>query len=94
MNNMYRENTFYADQTFDQVSFERFSSQYELFSERFQRRYTGYKLDDRLLIRADSARTVNFKTLFSILKSNDLSLEKENEWMFDGEHKFLDGKES
>ena len=51
----------------------------------------GYYLDDLKRVRAGKyTRTVNFKHLMEVLKSNDEALLKDNEWMFEGDSKFLD----
>jgi hypothetical protein len=91
MTNLYRENKFYADKNFNQYSFKKYNAEYQYFSERFKAKYPGYKLDERLLVRPDTAKVINFEKLKSVLLSNNQQSLEENKWMFEGESKFLDG---
>ena len=53
--------------------------------------YPGYKVNESNEIVSDTAKTVNQIKLMEILLSKDEQLLKENEWIFDGDHRYLDG---
>ena len=88
MNNLYREDVFYADKFFTVMSLngpdgseER--KTFETFSQRFNRLYQGYMLDRTMhIIAKPETRTVNLKTVMNILKSKDAALWEESKWMF------------
>ena len=61
------------------------------FTEACELIYPGYKMDAASLIVPDTAKTVNYEKLKEILLSKDEQLLKENEWIFDGDHRYLDG---
>ena len=57
-------------------------SEYELFSDRCQRLYSHYDVDERLVFKPKpDTPTVNLKKLKEILLSKDLSRDKELDWM-------------
>lgn len=63
------------------------------YTQLFKNLYgTGYKVDSNQSIVATTARTLNFKNLIEILKSKDVKLWEQSQWMFDGEFRFLDGE--
>jgi hypothetical protein len=62
----------------------KFSDEYETFIERFNRLYEGYKLDENMLIRTDTARTVNLLELKSILLGPHLQQGDETPRSLDG----------
>ena len=41
----------------------------------------------------DKAKRISYSELIKILLSKDESVMKENEWIWDGENRFLDGKD-
>jgi hypothetical protein len=66
---------------------------YETFSYFFNKMYAGYKIRSAdQTVEPDTMKSINFNLLYSILKSRDESLLYDHKWMFDGEHRFLDGK--
>lgn len=96
--NMYREDAFYADKQFTFWSMagpdgteER--KTYEKFSERFLRLYPGYMLDKHMhVVAKPETPVINLKMLMSLLKSKDEALWNRSKWMFDPNHfRFLDG---
>jgi len=60
------------------------------YSEVFAEVHPGYKVDEKLRVEADTAKTVDFNVLRGMLLSKDLSvLEGDNAWIFDGDFRFL-----
>ena len=59
------------------------------YSEIFRKLYPGYICDSKQCVRAENAKTLNFKKQIDMLKSTDAS--KFEEWTFFGSHRFLDG---
>ena len=51
----------------------------------------GYTCDQLGRVVGAGARTLNLNTLRNILISTDESLFQQNEWIWDGEFRFLDG---
>lgn len=65
---------------------------YFTYSDMFRTKYPqGYKVDKLGRVAPTTARLLSFKQLTAILKSSDESLLTANEWMFDGDFRFLDG---
>lgn len=62
------------------------------FSQLFRQQYAGYGLDKNHCLIPTTARTVNFKNLINVLKSKDEKLFEQNQWIFDGEFRFLDSE--
>jgi len=95
LQNMYREDLFYADKqfTFWTNSLEGPGKEsFEKFSPRFKRLYPGYVLDDKMRIRArPETAVVNLQELVALLRSKDVKLWKKAEWIFENECKYLDG---
>lgn len=60
----------------------------EMFRKRFGNEYTT--LNDGTVV-ATTARTINCKNLYNMLRSKDESLFAANKWIFDGDFKFCDG---
>ena len=99
--NLYREDHYYADKGFLLWSLngpdgteER--KTFEKFSERFLRLYPSYMLDKnmRIVAKPDTA-VVNLKQLIYLLKSKSENLWERCRWMFDPDHfRFLDGEEN
>ena len=77
MNNLYREDKFYASKDMLHFSLtgpdgteER--KMYETYSERFRRIYPGYMLDKKMhVVAAPNTPVVNLKQLVALLKSKD-----------------------
>ena len=61
------------------------------YMERFNHSHPGYKLDQEGIVRPDTAITINFEDLKRVLLSRDEKDMVQNEWMFEGPSKFLDG---
>ena len=58
---------------------------YETFSFYFDKNFSGYKIRSAdQSVEPDTAQTINFELLYSILRSRDEDLLNSNEWMFDG----------
>ena len=65
---------------------------FEKFSERFQRIYQGYFLDNEMHVRASpGTKVVNLNDLVGLLKSKDRHLWEQAAWVWKNELKFLDG---
>jgi len=74
----------------DRYSTYKISDNYFKYSEIFSKVHPGYTVDDKLRVVADTAKTIDFNVLRSMLLSKDLKvLEGENSWMFDGDFRFL-----
>ena len=88
LQNLYREDLYYADAGFlywsltgPDGSDER--KTFETFSERFHRLYPGYMLDRHMHIVARPETTViNLKALTRLLKSKDAGIWERSKWMF------------
>ena len=78
LNNLYREDLFYADKTFLYWSMSNEGEGkegYETFSERFRRLFAGYILDKNMRVRpGPETKTINLKSLCKLLKSKDEQL--------------------
>ena len=88
---------FWTDQVYmtydcNYTSMVKWNDEYMTFRERFQSRYgnDGYVMNDMMLVRAGTAKRVDFGALWSTLRSNDGSLLESNAWMFEGDCKYLD----
>jgi len=99
LQNIYREDLFYADKGFlvwslngPDGSEERKS--FEKFSERFHRLYPDYMLDRHMhVVAKPDTPVINLKALMSLLKSKDAVLWERAKWMFDKNHfRYLDGE--
>ena len=97
--NMYRQDLFYADKGFLLLSCngpdgseER--KTFETFSERFHRLYPGYQLDRHMhIVAKPGTPVINLKMLMGLLKSKDGELWERCKWMFDPKHfRYLDGE--
>lgn len=87
---LYRMGVLFADREIDRFSTYKINEHYTKYSEIFPQVHPGYKLDDKLRCVADTAKTIDFNVLKSMLLSKDLSvLEGENGWMLDGDFRFL-----
>lgn len=95
LQNMYREDIFYADKNFvywttsltggDKAGFEN-------FSDRFRKLFPGYVLDSTMHIRAGpKTKTLNLQELMKLFNSSDEQQWKQNAWIFENERKYLDG---
>ena len=84
----------FFDKEMTHCSLAKFNDDFMTYTERFDFKYHlngGYYSDDLKRVRAGKdTKTVNFKHLMEVLKSSDESLLKDNEWMFEGDSKFLD----
>jgi len=97
LQNLFREDLFYADKEFTVWSLtgpdgseERKS--FKLFSEMFQELYPGYTLEPMEHIRAmPSTPVLNLEQLTALFKSKDAELWERNRWIFEREGVFLDG---
>lgn len=63
------------------------------YSQIFKEKCQGYRCLPDGTLEPTTARTVNLKQLFAVFKSKDEKVFEENQWMFDGQYRFLD-KES
>jgi len=76
--NLYREDIFYADKHFVHYSTNNNGEnkkEFENFSDRFQRLFPGYHLDSTMHIRADPGTvTLNLKELMKLFLSKDEAL--------------------
>ena len=89
-----RTGKLYGNKPCNCFSLERFSDEYETFSEKFNRYWKGYKIDSNGLIRADTAPTVDYDMIISLYLSKDLSLLEKHKEIFEKPSKYLDGKKS
>ena len=93
--NMYREDLFYADKNFVFWSTNNQGegkAGFETFSQRFKRLFPGYYLDSSMHIRAEPAtKTLNLKELMRLFLSKDEQLWQQSKWIFENERKYLDG---
>jgi hypothetical protein len=96
LQNLYREDLFYADKMFTAWTTNLDGpgkETMELFSDRFRRLYPGYMLDSKMRIRAKPETPVlNIDDLLYVLRSKDAKLWRESAWMFENCDKYLDGK--
>lgn len=71
---------------------------YFSYTDFIRKLYPNYTVDEKthLIMPDTSARSVDFNTLWKILRSTDRELMEgeENKWMFDGEVRFLDNKQN
>jgi hypothetical protein len=68
-------------------------SQFELYSDRYMRKFSHFNIDDQLRFTPnEKAKTINFDNLKNILLSTDLGLITEYEKLVSGNLKFLDSK--
>ena len=70
---------------------EKFDDNYMKYTERFNHSHPGFKFDHENFVRADTARSINFEDLRKVLLSQDEKDMVENDWMFEGPSKYLDG---
>ena len=89
---LFKQDKLYVAKDFNMFSTEKLHDKMFKFTESINTLYPGYKFDEKYLIRADTAKTVNLDQLLDILKSKDEELLKNNSWIFDGEARYLDGK--
>ena len=69
----------------DRFSINKYDDDYTRYSERIRQNYAGYAFDEHYILRATTAKVVNFKTYKNVLMSKDLSLVAEDgphAWMF------------
>jgi len=70
---------------------EKNPTEFELYSDRHERLYSNYVLDERLRMRpGPKTKVANFEEIKDILLSTDLSRDSELDWTNDG-LRFLDG---
>ena len=85
-----REDKVYTNQANDRYT-TRSQEGYYNYTEWFNKYNKGYELDEnQRVINLPETKTVNLSTLFEILKSHDPALLEANQWIFDGERRFLD----
>ena len=93
--NLFREDLFYADKQFTFWSLTLEGPKIETmekFSDRFRRLYPGYLLDGVMRIRAKPETPVlNINDLLFVLRSKDKKIWNDCAWMFQGCDKYLDG---
>jgi hypothetical protein len=66
-------------------------SEFELYSDRYVRKFSNYKINDGMMMTArENTPTINFLKLKSLLLSKDISRMTEYEALIAGENKFLD----
>ena len=95
INNLYREDLFYADEPFNHYSLtnEHAEGRFEKFSDRFRRLYPGYVLNSKMhIVACPETPVINLKRLMELLKSSDEELWQRSKWMFDGHYRYLDGE--
>jgi hypothetical protein len=85
-----REDRIFADNDCHLFTTER-KEGFKSYSEIFKAMYPGYKLDTKQRVVSDSAETISFQTLWTILKSKDQKLMDEAAKMFEGDSRFLNG---
>jgi len=94
LQNLYREDLFYADKQFTYwtTNLEGGNKEtYEKFSQRFRRLYPGYCLDKNMRVRAcPETKTLNMEFLMDLFRSKDETAWQKSAWMFEGDFKFLD----
>ena len=86
-----REDRIFADNDCHLFTVEK-QEGFKSYSEIFKAMYPGYKLDTMQRVVSDSADTICFKTLWSVLTSKDQKLLEDNTKIFDGETRFLKGE--
>ena len=68
-------------------------TEFELFSDRYQRRFSNYQLVDRLRFQpGPDTPVLNWNHMKDLLLSTDLSRAQELDWIDQGELRFLDGE--
>ena len=86
-----REDILYSDAHSYKYTTEKKEGYYS-YTELFQMKHKGgYTCDQLGRVVGAGARTINLNTLRNILISTDESLSQQNEWIWDGEFRFLDG---
>ena len=86
-----REDMFYADQysyRYTLTKQEGFCNYSETFKKKFP---VGYACDTMGRVIPTTARRINLNHLKSVLLSRDEAMFNENNWIWDGEFRFLDG---
>lgn len=71
---LYYENRLYVDPKFHFYSPEKFDETYLNCSETVKKSHSGFKLDEKNLLRPDTVKTIDIKRLKDILRSSDASL--------------------
>ena len=98
--NLYREDLFYADKEFTVWSMtgpetgDPAKKDFETYSQRFRRLFPGYKLDSTMHIRPKTETPrINLNTLVALFKSRDAALWERSKWLFEAKNGvFLDGE--
>jgi hypothetical protein len=62
---------------------DRFSEEYETFTEKFRRNRKGYKIDSDGLIRTKTAPVLNYNQMIDLFLSKDLTLLEIHKDIFD-----------
>jgi len=79
----------------DMYSMNKYSDEYERFSERIRNKFSRFVLDNQMSLRPKpDTKVINFSEWKNTMLSKDLSLmgaDSPHSFMFDGEYKFLDG---
>ena len=90
MNNLYREDLFYYDNDSEFISTTP-ADGFGLFSEKIEKLYPDYVLDEAMLIRPKpGTRRVNLDSLLGMLRSTDEKVYLDWKWLFEDNY-FLDG---
>ena len=90
--NLYREDRFYADKQFEKWSTQAHAG-FKKFSEKFEEHFSGYMLDKNMhVVARPTTPVINLIQLTELLKSSDEELWQRAKWMFDRQFRFLDGQ--
>jgi hypothetical protein len=92
LTSLFREDMLYCNDLGSHYSVTRHEG-FLNFSEMFRKRYgDGYNTLKDGTVAVTTAKTINFKSLIKMLKSKDEKDFVANEWIYNGDFKFLDGE--
>lgn len=90
---MYREDLIYADDVCYQFTTRQHEG-FNTFSHNFREKFgPGYAIDKTGAVCPVTAKTINFKKQFDMLRSKDEKLFEDAQWIYDGDFRFLDGQD-
>ena len=92
LTSLFREDWLYTNDLASHYSLKRHDGFFN-FSEMFRKRYGNEYITakDGTVI-PTTARQINFKSLWDMLRSSDESVFTKNKWIYDGDFKFCDGE--
>ena len=90
LTSLFREDLLYTNDTCSNYSVTRHRG-FKNFTEMFNKWGAGYVFASDGTCISQTARTINFKSLWNMLKSKDNEIWEDNKWIYDGDFKFLDG---